>query len=161
MLDWFEFDATDPSPVATLVGGLPVDDGALAVVVEPLLAGGAPEPGLLARLRGREDDVGAVGLAVIRKYEGGARGQSHHLIDLHFPGDDRGTFSERVGHLPGWAELDEGRSDRALIAAPLTVDAADVARFVVSAMTALCGPLAGAVWRVVETDGHRAAELVE
>jgi hypothetical protein len=161
MLDWFEFDATDLSPVATLVSGLPVDDGELAIVVEPLLAGGAPHPGFFARLRGREDDVGAVGLAIIRKYEGGARGQPHHLIDLHFPADDSRAFSDRVGSLPGWVELDEGRADRALLAAPLTVDATELARFVLSAMAVLCAPLAGTTWRLVETDGHRAAELVE
>jgi hypothetical protein len=161
MLDWFEFDSTDPSPVATLVAGLPVDDGALGVVVEPLYAGGAPEPGFIARLRGRDDDVGLVGLAIVRKYQGGSRGQAHHLIDLHYPEEKTMSFGERVGPLPPWVELDEGGADRALLAVPLDVDASEVARFVLAAMAALSGPLAGATWRVTETDAHHVAELIE
>jgi hypothetical protein len=157
MLDWFEFERSDPSPVATLVAGLPVDDGELAVAVEPLRRGGAPKPGLLDRLRGRADEVGAVGLAIVRKYAS-TRTAPHYLVELRFSprGDTR--FADRVS-LPQWAELDESEPDKGVFAAPLSVTAPDLVGAVARLLDQLVGDEAGSTWRTVEADARHVPGL--
>jgi hypothetical protein len=156
MLDWFEFQRSDPSPVVTLVEGLPVDDGELAVAVEALLAGGSRRPGFLDRLRGRADEVGAVALALVRKYDS-TRVEPHYLIELLYADD--GAFADRVGVLPRWVELDESTGERAVLAVPLTISAAELVGFVMNALGALSGARAGDTWRTVEADASHVPEL--
>jgi hypothetical protein len=152
MLDWFEFERSDPSAVATLVAGLPVDDGELAVAVEPLRRGGAPKPGLLDRLRGRADEVGAVGLAIIRKYDS-TRTAPHYLVEMQFSPRDDQTFTDRVS-LPSWAELDESEPDKGVFAAPLSVTATDLVGAIARLFDELVGHEAGTTWRTVEADAR-------
>ena len=144
MLEWFEFSRDDLSPVTTLIEGLPVDDGALVVAIEPVPA---ESPGLLAKLLRRQPDHSPAAVHVL-KFRGHDE-PDHYDIRCVFP---KGTpFAERV-KVPGWARVDEVQPRQALVSAPLTVSADEVATFAASALRALAPQADGPTWRTIEAD---------
>jgi hypothetical protein len=138
VVEWFEFDPGDAGPIETLVAGLPVDDGLLVVAVE---AGPIEHTGLVSRMLGREPHRGA--RVNVYKFSG-AHEPDHYIVMIKHEADRRlDTFIT----VPPWASVDEGKIN-AVVSAPLTVPANDVAMLVRDVLLALAPE--SAVWRIVE-----------
>lgn len=147
MLEWFDFDASDLTPVATLIEGLPVDDGALVVAVEPV---GSDQPTFLDRLLHRSGDRSPVAAQV---YKFGSRDEGDHYV-LQFSFTKGHRFRVQVS-VPAWAQFDGDDDKSATLTAPISVPAADVAAFIADTFRAL-EPSCGPTWRTVETDAAHA-----
>ena len=147
MLEWFEFDRDDLTPVVQLITGLPVDDGALVVAVEPVAS---DQPTFLDRLLRRAGDRSPIAAQV---YKFHSRDEGDHYV-LQFSYTKGHRFRVQVT-VPPWARLDGETAKSASLTAPISVQPADVAAFIADAFKAL-EPDCGSTWRTVETDAAHA-----
>jgi hypothetical protein len=147
VLEWFDFDASDLAPVVTLIEGLPVDDGALVVAVEPV---GSDAPSFLDRLLHRSGDRSPVAAQV---YKFHSRDEGDHYV-LQFSYTKGHRFHVQAA-VPSWARLDGETEKSASLTAPISVPAVDVAAFIADTFKAL-EPGCGSTWRTVETDAAHA-----